>query len=259
MNLSDLLQWNVSLFLLILARWAGMVMLAPVFGANGVPAMVKLGLAAGVSAVVFPMISATNPVIPSELLPWIAILIKETLMGLVMGFIMNLITYIIQGAGQLIDFQMGFTMGNVIDPLNGMQTPMSGSFLALVATMLLLATDSHHYILAAMVKSYHYIPIDPSGISYSPAFFIALIAKVFALSIQIAMPIFGAIFLADVGVGLLTKTVPQLNIFSVIFPVKIIFGFVIFWLMMPLFGESVSRVFEMSMQWLYELFRGWST
>lgn len=236
-----------------------MVMLAPVFGANGVPTLVKLGLAAGLSAVVFPMISATNPFIPNELLPWVAILIKETLMGLVMGFIMNLITYILQGAGQLIDFQMSFTMGNVIDPINGMQSSISGSFLALVATMVLLATNSHYYILSAIVKSYEYLPINPSGISYSPAFFIAITAKVFVLSVQIAMPIFGAIFLADVGVGLLSKTVPQLNIFSVIFPVKIIFGFMIFWLMMPSFGESVSRLFDLSLQWLYELFRGWST
>lgn len=236
-----------------------MVMLAPVFGANGVPVIVRLGLATGLSAVIFPMISATNPVIPAELLPWVALLIKETLMGLVMGFLMNLITNIMQGAGQLIDYQMSFTMGNVIDPINGMQSPLSGSFLALIATMLLLATNSHYYILAAIVKSYHYLPINPTGLSYSPAFFIAITSKVFVLSLQIAMPIFGAIFLADIGVGLLSKTVPQLNIFSVIFPVKIIFGFAVFWLMMPAFGDSVSRIFENSIEWLYDLFRGWST
>jgi flagellar biosynthetic protein FliR len=88
--------------------------------------------------------------------------------------------------------------------------------------MLLLATNSHYYIVAALVKSYEYLPLNPSTIHYGAAFFIDITAKTIALSLQIAMPIFGALFLADIGVGLLAKAVPQLNMFSVIFPVKII-------------------------------------
>ena len=234
-----------------------MVMIAPVFGARGVPALVRLGLAASVTVVVFPLIHVQAPEIPSEMFPYIAIIIKEVLIGLTIGFIINLITAIMQGAGQLIDFQAGFIMGNTVDPINGLQTPMTGRFLTVLATLLLLATDSHHYIIAALVKSYDYIPIDTAGISYGVIFFIDITAKVLALSLQISLPVYGALFLVDIGVGLLTKTVPQLNIFSVIFEMKIIFGMILLFLMIPFFGESVSRVFDIIMQWTFELLRGW--
>lgn len=259
MSLSDLLQWNLSLFLLIFSRWAGMVMIAPVFGARGVPGMVKLGLAASMSAVLFPLVLSRQPVIPTALLPYIAIIVKEVLIGLSLGFVMNLVTAIMQGAGQLIDFQLGFLMGNTVDPINGTQSPMTGSFLMVLTTMLLLATNAHHYIIAAMARSYDFLPINPAGINHGAAFYIGITAKVIVLSVQIAMPVFGALFLADVGVGLLAKTVPQLNIFSVIFPVKVIFGIILLFLMIPLFGESVSHVFDTSMQWIFELLRGWKS
>ena len=257
MSLEQLLQWNLSLFLLILSRWTGMIMLAPVFGARGVPAMVKLGLAASLSAIVYPLIIADKPSIPVELLPYIGLVIKEIFVGLVIGFVIYMMTAVLTGAGQLIDFQMGFTMGASIDPVYGEQTPMMGNFQMILATMLLLATNSHHYLIAAMLKSYAYIPINPSALPNNITYYAQLIVHVFSLAIQMALPVFGALLVSDVGVGLLSRTVPQLNIFSVVFPVKIIFGFVILFLATPFFGESVSHLFNLNMSWILELYQGW--
>ena len=257
MSLAQLLQWNLSLFLLILSRWAGMIMLAPVFGARGVPGMMRLGLAASITVILYPMIQATDPSIPLELLPYVALLIKEILVGLVIGFLVYLLTAILQGAGQLIDFQMGFTMGAAIDPVYGVQSPMMGNFQMVLATMLLLATNSHHYLIAAMVKSYAYIPIDPSNLPSNYLFYARLIAQVFTLSIQLALPIFGALLVSDVGVGLLSRTVPQLNIFAIIFPVKIFFGLMILFLSIPFWGEYVAHLFNTDMSWVLELYQGW--
>jgi len=257
MGLAEILQWNVTLFLLILSRWAGMIMLAPVFGSRGVPMMIKLGLAVSISVILFPMIQATQPVVPTELFPYAGIVLKEIIVGLVIGFVVYAITAVIEGAGQIIDFQMGFTMGASIDPIYGMQSPMMGNFHIVLATMLLLAMNAHHYLIAAMVKSYTYIPLNPGSLPQGIEFYIILVRDVFSLSIQLSLPVLGAVFLADVGVGLLAKTVPQLNIFAVIFPVKIIFGFVLLILAVPFFGESVSMLFDKSMFWLLELFKGW--
>ncbi|MHB8073729.1 flagellar biosynthetic protein FliR [Desulfosporosinus fructosivorans] len=257
MGLSDLLQWNISLFILILSRWAGMIMLAPVFGARGVPALVRLGLAASITVIVYPLISAAKPSIPIELLPYIAVVIKEVLVGLVIGFLIYTLTAILQGAGQLIDFQMGFTMGAAIDPVYGVQSPMMGNFQVILTTMLLLATNSHHYLIAAMLKSYAYIPINPSNLPSNYLYYAQLVSNVFTLSIQLAMPIFGALLVSDIGVGLLSRTVPQLNIFSIVFPVKIIFGFIILFLAIPFFGESVTHLFNTNMAWILKLYQGW--
>lgn len=258
MGLAELLQWNVLLFFLIFARWSGMVMLAPVFGAKGVPVLVKLGLAAGLSVVLYPLVLASAPELPTSLLPVIGLIVKETIVGLAISYIISLITAIMQGAGELIDFQMGFVMGNTIDPINGMQSPMTGNFLMVLATMLLLATDAHHYIIVAMVKSYQYVPINPPALSDGTVFNMGIMAQVFALSVQISMPVYSALFLANIGVGLLAKAVPQLNIFSVLFPVKIIFGFAIIYLAIPFFGDTVSHVFDTTLEWTFQFLRGWS-
>lgn len=257
MGLAQFLQWNLSLFLLVLSRWAGMVMLAPVFGARGLPGMVKLGFAISITVILYPLIQASNPQIPFELLPYIGILVKEVLIGLVIGFVIYAVTAVLEGAGQLIDLQMGFTMGASIDPVYGMQSPMMGNFQMVLATMILLATNAHHYLVAAMVKSYAYVPINPGGLPQGIEFYIHLVRDVFSLSIQLALPVFGALVLADIGVGLLSRTVPQLNIFAVIFPVKVIFGFILLLLAVPFFGESVSMLFGKSMTWLSQLYKGW--
>ncbi|WP_425807930.1 flagellar biosynthetic protein FliR [Desulfitobacterium sp. Sab5] len=257
MGLAQFLQWNVSLFLLILSRLAGMIMLAPVFGARGVPGMVKLGLAVGLSIILYPLIKASNPVIPETLLLYAALVAKETFVGLVIGFVIYSLTAILQGAGQLIDFQMGFTMGNLIDPVYGMQSPMMGNFQLILATMLLLATNAHHYLIAAMVKSYAYIPVSPTALPQGIDFYVKLVSAVFSLSVQLALPVIGALFIADLGVGLLSRAVPQLNIFTVVFPVKIIFGFVVLFLSMAFFGEAINNLFNSNMAWILQLYKGW--
>lgn len=257
MGLDELLQWNISLFVLILARVAGIVMLSPVFGAKGVPRLVKLGLAVSFTVIFYPLVAAADPEIPAELLPFVALLIKETIVGLVIGFVVYTFTAILEGAGQLIDISMGFSMGSTLDPVYGTRSSLIGGFQVVLATMILLATNAHHYLIAAMIKSYEYIPINTTGMAGGVSYYVDLVANIFALSIQIALPVFGALILADVGVGLLARTVPQLNIFAIIFPVKILFGFALLLISLPLFGESVSHLFDLNMKWLLELYQGW--
>lgn len=257
MDLAALLQWNVTLFLLIIARWGGMIMLAPVFGAKGVPGMVKLGFTVCLAVITYPLIAAANPAIPDQLLPYIGILVKEIVIGLTIGFVIAAITAIIQGAGQLIDYQMGFMMANTIDPINGLQSPLTGNFLTIVATMLLLVTGSYQYLIAAMIRSYSFIPLNPSALPVSVTYYAHLLTQVFVLGIQLAMPVIGAILMADIGVGLLSRTVPQLNIFSVIFPSKLIFGLIILILSIPFLSQTVTDLFNNTLSWVLQLYRGW--
>jgi flagellar biosynthetic protein FliR len=234
-----------------------MIMLAPVFGARGVPGVVKIGLAGSLAIILYPILLANKPEIPVEVLPLIGLVIKESLVGLVIGFIIYALTAVLQGAGQLIDFQMGFTMGNILDPVYGMQSPLMGNFQLVLATMLLLATNSHHYLIGAMVKSYTYIPLNITSLPTSLIFYVNLVTNIFVLSIQLAAPVVGAILLADLGLGLLIRVVPQLNIFSVVFPVKILFGFILLILIIPLFGGTITQLFNTCLIWLTQFYQGW--
>jgi flagellar biosynthetic protein FliR len=233
-------------------------MLAPVFGARGVPTLVKLGMAVGITLVMYPLLLGSQAELPLDTLPYVALLAKEVLFGLAVGFIISLVTAVIQGAGQLIAFQMGFLIGNFLDPVNGTQSPIIANFQMILATMLLLASNAHHIMIAAMVKSYTFVPIAASGVTPRPDLYVHLILQIFSLSVQIALPVFGALVLVDIGVGLLTRTVPQLNILAVMFPVKIIFGIALLFLSMTFFGEAVNQLFHYDMDWLYDLFRGWT-
>ncbi|HWQ71494.1 MAG TPA: flagellar biosynthetic protein FliR [Desulfitobacteriaceae bacterium] len=257
MSLAELLQWNLSLFIIILSRLTGMIMLAPVFGARGVPGLIKIGLAGSLTIILYPLILAEKPEIPVEVLPLIGLIIKESLVGLVIGFIIYALTAVLQGAGQLIDLQMGFIMGNILDPVYGMQSPLMGNFQLVLATMLLLATNSHHYLIAAMVKSYTYIPINIASLPTNITFYVNLTTNIFALSVQLAAPVIGAILLADLGIGLLIRVVPQLNIFSVIFPMKILFGFILLILIIPFFGGTITHLFNTCLNWLAQFYLGY--
>ncbi|MCL1853356.1 MAG: flagellar biosynthetic protein FliR [Peptococcaceae bacterium] len=257
MALLENLQWNVLVFILIFCRWAGMVMLTPVFGARGVPPIIRLVLSLSLSLIVYPILMPAVTPFDGGVPAFTAVVFKETLVGLTFGFILNLITFIMMGAGELIDFQLGFIMGSTIDPLFGNRSFIAGNFLLILTTMILLATNAHHMMIAAMVKSYSYIPINPTHIPDSSAFFVKILGQTILLSLQIAMPIYGALVIANVGVGLLAKVVPQLNLLNLFFPVKIVFGLVMFYLTITLLGGEVSRLVDISFGWLDELFRGW--
>jgi len=255
--MAELLQWDLTLFILIMARWSGMIMLAPVFGARGVPAMVRVSLAFGLGIILYPLIYAMQPVIPGELLHYVAVLLKEVFVGLTIGFVIYAFTAVLQGAGQLMDFPMGFHMGSSVDPVYGTQTPMMGNFHIILATMFLLASNLHHYLIAAMVRSYAYIDISPNYTPVSAAYYVFLLMSVVTLSLQIAAPITGALLVSDVGVGLLARTVPQIQIFSVIFPVKIMVGMILVFFMLTFFGETITYLFHENMSWILKLYQGW--
>lgn len=257
MALLENLQWDALVFVLIFCRWAGMIMLTPVFGARGVPPLIRLALALGLSLIVYPILVPTITPFTGGITAYSAILFKEILVGLTFGFILNLITHIMVGAGELIDFQLGFIMGSTIDPVFGNRSFIAGNFLLILTTMILLATNTHHLMIAALVKSYNYIPINPIHIPNSSEYFIKTTGQTILLSLQISMPIYGSLLIANVGVGLLAKAVPQLNLLNLFFPVKIIFGLIVFYLTITLLGNEVYRVVELSFGWLDELFRGW--
>jgi flagellar biosynthetic protein FliR len=257
MEFLEALEWNLLSFILIFARWAGMVMLTPVFGARGVPVLVRLGLALGVSLIIYPILMPSVPAFSGGVMAFSAILFKEILVGLTFGYILNLITNIILGAGELIDYQLGFIMGSTVDPLFGNRSFMTGNFLMIMTNLILLATNTHHLVIAALVKSYAFIPVNPIHIPNSSAFFTKILGQTILLSLQIAIPVYGSLLIANVGVGLLAKAVPQLNLLNLFFPVKIIFGLVMLYLTITLLGQQVEDLVRITFGWLDELFRGW--
>lgn len=243
--------------LLIFCRMAGFFMTVPIFSTrNNVPPQFRIGIAFFMALFVFTT-SGMERAIPIDY-EYIYYIIRESLIGLLLGFVAYLFFTVVQIAGAFIDLQMGFGIANVIDPMTGTQSPIFGSFKFVVAILLFLTFDAHHYLLLGIMDSYRLIPLDNS-------FFAAIaggaptelltrgLSTVFTLAFQMAAPIVASMFLVDVALGILAKTAPQFNVFVVGMPLKILVGLAIAFLLVPgflglfqvLFATLFDHLFEM--------------
>ena len=231
------------IFLLVLLRVSALLMVAPIFGHRTWLARAKVGLAFTVSIILFPIVADQPLDVPAGVLPYALMMIREVLMGVVMGFVVLLLFVGIQFAGQVAGLQMGFGIVNVIDPQSSNQLSIMGQFLNILAILLLLSLNGHHTILTGLVTSFETIPLG--GVVLKAGLMqkmIAITAEVFIIGVKIAAPIMTALFLVTAAMGVLARTVPQMNVFMVGFPVQISVGLGAFLVCMPLFAMLVERL-----------------
>lgn len=223
-------------FLLVFVRLTGLFLSAPIFASRQLPGQVKVlmitVLAAFMAMIIKPEYAAaiTTPGM------MIAALVVELLIGYTLGFIAYLFISSVQLAGQLMDMQLGFAMVNVVDPMSGMQAPLMGNFGYLLALLSYLSMNGHHYLLEALAESYRFIPVLGFAVDGS---FIALLlemsAIMFVLAVKLSAPVVLAVMISDVSLGFIARTVPQMNVFVVGMPLKIIVGMFILFMVLPMF------------------------
>lgn len=237
---------KLTVLLLIIARVSAFFVTLPLFSHRTIPATHRIAFAIILSWMMY----YTMDVEPFEVNgDYILLIIKEVIVGLFIGLLAYIIMSAIQVAGGFIDFQMGFAIANVIDPQTGAQSPLVGQFMNTLALLLLLALNGHHLLLDGIFYSYQFIPLDQLALGFGEAGTIEMVAKVFlamfAIAFQISIPIVGSIFLIDIALGILARTVPQLNIFVVGFPVKILSGFILLIVVIGSMVYSVKNLFEL--------------
>lgn len=245
MDLFALVQNEVGLFLLIFVRVSGIFSTAPLLGSRNVPLIVKAGLSLILALVLLPLLSQQPPVLPESVPMYFLLVIKEYLVGLIFGFTASFIFSAIQMAGFLIDTQIGFGMVNVFDPLFGQQMPLIGNFKYLIALFVFLATNGHHLLLTALVSSFRLIP---AGLAVIPPliapFMLDLVAGFFSIALKISLPVLVTLVLMDVGMGILAKTMPQMNIFMVGMPAKILIGIFVLSMAFPFYIFFIEGLFN---------------
>lgn len=237
---------QIEKLLLVVTRISSMFLVAPIFGTRGIPAQFKIGLAffAGLVALPnVPAITGGQGLTASPIL-LLLLVIKEVLVGLIIGYVCMLVFSAIQTAGQFIDMQIGFSIVNVLDPMTGFHMPVLGSFKNLLAILLFLGIDGHFGLITAIMQSFQFIP--PGAFVFSEGlleFFFKAFSVMFLLALKISIPVVAALFLTDVGFAVMARTVPQMNIFVVGMPVKILLGLFMLILVMPLMIYFFQDVF----------------
>jgi flagellar biosynthesis protein FliR len=247
-------------FLLIFVRVTSFFLMMPLFSYRTIPASHKIGLGFSLSIIMFSTIGAPEIVIDDA---YFLLIMKEALVGLFIGFIAALMMSAIQIAGGLIDFQMGFAIANVIDPQTGAQSPLMGQYLYTIALLFLLTVNGHHLLLDGIFYSYNFVPIDqvmiPFGNENIAEFIILSFNKMFIIAFQMSLPVVGSLFLVDVALGIVARTVPQLNIFVVGLPLKIGVSFLVLIAVMGVLMMVISDLFSTTlatMRTLMELIGG---
>jgi flagellar biosynthesis protein FliR len=224
------------IFLLVLLRVSALLVVAPIFGHRLYPARAKVGMAFMISLVIFPSVADTVLNVPEGFLPYALVLAREVLMGVVLGFAVLLLFMGIQFAGQLAGLQMGFGIVNVIDPQSQDQISIIGQFLNILAILLILSLDGHHIILNGLMASFDTVPLGGVVLKASIVQkMIVLTSELFTVAIKISAPILISLFLVSVAMGVLARTVPQMNVFIVGFPVQLAVGLFVLVASLPLF------------------------
>ena len=217
-----------SVYLLIFVRIASFFITMPIFSYRTIPAQHRIGISALLAWIMYYTVSSPGFEIDGLFL---LLVLKEAMVGLIIGFFAYMLFSAVQTAGGFIDFQMGFSMANVIDPQTGAQSPLMGQYLYTFALLFLLAIDGHHLLLNGIFYSYQLIPLTteflPFGDEQILTLMIHFFTQSFVIAFQMSIPIVGSLFLVDIALGIVARTVPQMNIFVIGFPIKIIVSLIL--------------------------------
>lgn len=249
----DLVLMQLPVFLLVFVRMTAFFVSAPFFSIRNVPGQFKIALGFLMALISFQYVPVIDE-IPMDL-TFLVHVIKEVLVGVILGLICEIMFAAVQVAGGLMDMQMGLSMANVIDPRTGAYIPVTGNFKNILATLYFFSVDGHHMLIRGVISSYQAIPLDrlwaPIGSEQVMMTAVKVFVQMFLSAFMIAAPLVVALFLVDVSLGIIAKSVPQFNIFVVGLPMKLLAGFLLLIVLMPAFLLTLNALFE-------KMFRGFA-
>ncbi|MFK7864426.1 MAG: flagellar biosynthetic protein FliR [Pseudohongiellaceae bacterium] len=242
---SEQLGAYLGQFLWPLFRVMGFLMVAPVIGSQLVPARIRLIVAVGVAVLMVPVIPPV-PEISGLSLQGIILIGQQLLIGLSLGYFLQMVFQTLVLAGQMIAMQMGLGFASMMDPTNGVSVAVVSSFYLMFGTMLFIALDGHLTMIEVLVQSFYSLPISTEFdfASTSLVSIVESISWVFSSAMVIALPALTALLITNFAFGIMTRAAPQLNIFALGFPVALILGVFLMWLTLPSVSESISVLYE---------------
>lgn len=231
---SDFHNW-----LLVFVRAGAFISILPIFTMLNVPVQLRVAVAAMLAVLVAPTLPPFAPT-HLNLFDWVELFFKEIAAGLTIGFVTRMVFFASDFAGQLAANEMGLTMASILDPLNGHPTQAPGMVMFLLTCVLMMSLDMHHWLLTGFQYTYTLLPIG--GAHLHEALFANILAhtsKVFLVGLQIAGPLIAASFLAMLLLGFLGRLVPQMNVFSESFGVRIVCGLAVFALTIEISAQHI--------------------
>ncbi len=236
-------------FVMVLARFGTLFFLMPIFSSRTMPTQVKIAFAIVVSLVLTPIVPLTPDDMPKATIEFFLLIISELFIGMSLALIMRLIFSGLQTAGQIVGFQIGFSVANVMDPQTGTQSVVIAQFAYIFALLLFLSANGHHYIIRTIYDSFWLL--RPGELNLSKPILdlmIELGARMFILSVKLMAPVMAVLLLAQVALGILAKTVPQMNMLMMSFGINIILGLFFFGITLQVFWPVFAKELDMGVK-----------
>ena len=244
-------------FLLVLIRMTGLFTLSPIYGRNNVPQMVKVGLSVLMTFVVVGLFPDQGPAQAGGLFSLVILCLSELLVGLTLGFMTTLFFSVVFTAGQMIDMQIGFGMVQVYDVQTNVPVPIAGSLLNLVLLQCFLTVDGHTRLIAVLMRTFEAMPVGQANFRPELALVVTeSFCQTFLLSVNVAMPVLASGLLAEVALGIIVRSAPQMNVFVIGIPLKTLLGLLMLSLFIPVFVQFTGPLFDRMFAAVDTVFRG---
>lgn len=250
---------QIDILLLIMIRLLAFFIVLPIFSGVNIPNTVKVTFSFAVAIMLFLSGAVTEVHYSNSVMGYLLLMIQEFFVGFSIAFVIYIIFSLIYFSGQLIDYQLGLSMMSVYDPISQIQVPIVGNLFYFIICFLLVHTGGLNAFIGAMFHSYRILPIGSAmllGNNRLIMYMLQLVTQFFVTGVQIAMPIMGSILIVDIVLGLLVKAVPQMNVFVVGMPLKVLVGFFLLYFTAPLILSVYDFTFRDSYRAIMNMLRG---
>ncbi|WP_310598937.1 flagellar biosynthetic protein FliR [Desulfobulbus sp.] len=232
-------------FLLCFARIMALLTAIPAFTGNQIAGRIKIGLAVVTTLLLFPAMAPYTPQAPIAMTWFGVLLINEVLIGILIGLVTQMIFAAVSFGGTVIGYQMGFSAANIFDPQTSQQLSLMSQFANILALLVFLTLDMHHFFFRAIVESFILLPPGPLDFSSGAVdHLMAQASHMFELGVKFSAPVLALLLLTNLVLGILARVFPQLNVFMLSFPLNIGIAFVVIGLTFSATFSVLRREFD---------------
>lgn len=242
---------QLQTIILIFIRITSFIVVSPGFSIKGLPSVAKIALSMGITLAAYSAVPLMSEA--AGTLFFAILVIKEVLLGIAIGFITKLFFSAVEIAGNFVDFQVGFSMGAVYDPSMGINVSYYGKIYYWLSMCVFYMTNLHHIVIKSLVQSFQTLPISSTDLGdFGVEGMMKLLGIIFELAFNLAAPMMIVALLTEVILGLISRSVPQINVLILGMPLKIVASFVLMLLLLPILIENIHTTLPLMVKYMNE-------
>ncbi|HHV31935.1 flagellar biosynthetic protein FliR [Caproiciproducens sp. LBM24188] len=247
-------DYDFTLLLLIFMRMSGCILFNPIFGRRNIPVVIKIGLSLMLSVFTYNLVPVQHLAISSFLVFFVELL-KELMVGFIVGYVIQLFLSVILMSGETMDMQIGISMSKIYDPSSNISMPLTGSLMNAMFILIFFASNSHLTLIQVFVKLCTLVPYG--SLNFQPELMsnlLSLFSLILIYSVKMSLPVLAAELITEIAVGIVMRAVPQIDVFTINIQMKVIIGFLMIFLLVPAFSAFLERMISLMFDNLNHVF-----